>query len=90
MNRDFLSEFGPERHQNPEPPFVDGGILQSRDVMNYVEPTGPINRHNPGPGLRGGTNLGHDDNMGSTGDGAGGSPGLHGSNRGCCGSQGRY
>lgn len=67
-----------------------GGRATVRDVMNYAEPIGPINRHNPGPGLRGGTNVGNGPDMGGTGDGAGGYAGIGGSNHGCCGSQGRY
>lgn len=90
MGRDILSEYGPESMPDAEPGFVDGGIKQARDVMNYREPTGPINRHNPSPGLPGGTNVGQGPNMGATGDGGGGSPGLHGENKGYCGSQGRY
>lgn len=88
MGRDILSEYGPESAPRPEPGFVDGGVLSSRDVLNYQEPTGPINRHRPSPGLPGGTNVGHAQN-GGTGDGATGSPTIGGENLGNCGSQGR-
>ena len=68
----------------PQKPRASGGGAQvCRDVMNYKPPTGPIGIDRVGVGL-GGANLGNCGTQGSgvRGDGAGGSPGLHGENRG--------
>lgn len=85
MGRDILSGFGNDSGAGDKPRATSGGITRARDVMGYQPPTGPIGiNRTPGPGL-GGANLGCCGTQGGdgvSGDGAGGSPGLHGKNRG--------
>lgn len=85
MARDILSEYGPESPMNQKPRATNGGRMPVRDVMDYQPPTGPIGINRVGVGL-GGSNYGccgtQGNHHGVRGDGAGGSPGLHGENRG--------
>jgi hypothetical protein len=56
----------------------------------YSPPVGPINLHEPGPGLGGGTNIGQGQTFHDH-DGAVGHPGLEGgNNHGNSGSQGEH
>jgi len=68
---------------------TDGGKPYCKPIYNYKPPTGPIHQGGEGPGLRGGANVGHDQQAHGHG-GAIGSPGNHGVNHGNCGSQGRH
>ena len=81
MPRDILSGYGPESPMNQKARATNGGIMPERDVRNYRPPQGPTNINDPkGPGLHG-YNCGNANRpVGS--DGAGGSPGLGGANRG--------
>jgi hypothetical protein len=93
MARDILSEYGPDHHAPAHSPgssglTTDGGKPYCKPG-DYSPPAGPINQNSEGPGLRGGTNTGHDQKATSN-DGAVGSSGLHGSNLGNKGSQGSY
>lgn len=84
MPRDILSEYGNDTPNLQVARITKNGPEPERDVRNYRPPQGPIGIGNRGPGL-GGANLGNCGTQGqrsSTGDGAGGSPGLHGENRG--------
>lgn len=88
MARPILSEFGPDSYKPQAEPASCGGVLKARDVMNYQPPTGPINQKRPGPGLKGGTYLGEGPRF-MDHDPVTGSPGIHGTNYGNAGSQGR-
>lgn len=85
MAKDILGMYGPDSANPQTPSMKKNGPVAQRDVLNYQPPQGPIGiMRTPGPGL-GGANLGCCGTQGqrsSTGDGAGGSPGLHGENRG--------
>ncbi len=83
MARGILSEFGPDSPKPQASRASSGGVTRARDVMNYKPPAGPIGMGHTGPGL-GGANLGccGTQTGGVRGDGSGGSPGLHGENRG--------
>lgn len=91
MARDILGGFGPNSRQPQVAGVDDGGIFPDdvKDVMNYSPPQGPKNIMDPkSPGLHGvnqGTTNGPD-----RGGPHSGSPGIGGTNHGCCGSQGRY
>lgn len=91
MSRDILGGFGPNSSQPQASGVSRGGVLpgDTKDVNNYKPPQGPKNINDPhSPGLHG-SNKGitnGPDNGGSHS----GSPGLGGTNHGCCGSQGRY
>lgn len=67
----------------------EGGEVPVKDVRNYSPPQGPKGIMNPqSPGL-------HGDNKGITngpdsGGSHSGSPGLGGTNHGCCGTQGKH
>jgi len=70
---------------------MKGGIFpgETKDVNNYSPPCGPKNINDPhSPGLHG-KNQGTTNGPDSPGRESG-SPGLGGTNHGCCGSQGRY
>lgn len=84
MPRDILSEYGNDSGVGDKPRATSGGIKSARDVRNYQPPQGPIGISRVGVGL-GGHNCGPCGTQGpyeSTGDGASGSPGLGGKNRG--------
>jgi hypothetical protein len=86
MARGILGEYGPDANKPQAPRARSGGVTMKdkRDVMNYKPPTGPIGITRTGVGL-GGANLGNCGTQGpapSRGDGAGGSPGLHGDDEG--------
>ena len=84
MARGILSEYGPDANKPQAPRARGGGPTTARDVMNYKPPQGPIGISRVGVGL-GGANLGNCGTQGPSparGDGAGGSPGLHGDNEG--------
>ena len=84
MARPILSEYGPDAYKPQADRASSGGVKQARDVMGYKPPQGPIGIEHRSVGL-GGANLGNCGTQGpsaSTGDGAGGSPGLHGRNKG--------
>ena len=85
MARDILSGFGPDSSNPQVPRITKNGPVAVRGVNRYSPPQGPIGiDRTPGPGL-GGYNCGNSGSQGarhSTGDGAGGSPGLHGDNCG--------
>ena len=83
MARPILSEYGPDSSKPQASRATSGGVTRARDVMGYKPPTGPIGIGHVGPCL-GGANLGSCGTQtgGSRGDGGGGSPGLHGENRG--------
>ena len=86
MPRDILSEYGPDSNPPQRPSATNGGRMPVRDVMNYSPPQGPKNINDPkGPGLHG-HNCGIT-NRPTGSDGAAGSPGLHGTNRGNKGTQ---
>jgi hypothetical protein len=86
MTKDILSEYGPDSPADQKPRASNGGVMPVRDVRNYSPPQGPSGIMHEGIGL-GGSNTGHGQRH-SSGDRAG-SPGLHGTNHGNCGSQGR-
>ena len=84
MARPILSEYGPDANKPQAPRARSGGVTSARDVMGYKPPQGPIGISRTGVGL-GGANLGNCGTQGPSsdrGDGAGGSPGLHGDNEG--------
>lgn len=86
MGRDILSGFGPDSPANQKPRATSGGVMMSdkKGVNAYAPPQGPIGISRTGVGL-GGANLGccgTQGPSGARGDGASGSPGLHGKDRG--------
>lgn len=84
MPRDILSGFGPDSPSNQKARATSGGVMSARDVNAYATPQGPIGISHTGVGL-GGANLGCCGTQGPSsgrGDGASGSPGLHGKDRG--------
>jgi hypothetical protein len=90
MTRDILGEYGPGSDQPQASTASCGGVLpgETKDVMNYQAPQGP-------KGIMAGNTVGlHGRNSGNTNrptsTSAGGSPGIGGTNHGCCGSQGKY
>jgi hypothetical protein len=88
---DILSQYGPGTSQPQRPVSKCGGVLpgDTKDVRNYSPPMGPKGiTQSQSPGLHGSNagNTNGPDNGGSHG----GSPGLGGTNHGCCGSQGKY
>lgn len=89
MGRDILSEYGRGSSQPQRAPASSGGVTSAGDVNNYQPPQGPKGIMSPqGPGLHG-TNAGNT-NGPDRGGSHSGSPGLGGTNHGCCGSQGKY
>lgn len=83
MARDILNEYGPDSPMNQKPRATSGGVTTAKPC-DYSPPKGPIGIDHSGPGL-GGANLGNCGTQGPSsarGDGSGGSPGLHGKNRG--------
>jgi hypothetical protein len=90
MARDILGEYGRDTSQPQAAKASYGGVLpgQTKDVMNYKPPQGPRNIMDPkSPGLHG-----RNDGIANRPQGSqsSGSPGIGGTNHGCCGSQGRY
>lgn len=91
MTKDILNEFGSGSSQPQRASAGCGGVLpgQQKDVMGYKPPVGPKGINDPkAPGL-------HDDTVGThnrpmEGHTHSGSPGIGGTNHGCCGSQGKY
>ena len=94
MARPILSEYGPDAYKPQAPRAGCGGVTMKdkRDVMGYQPPKGPIGiTRTPSPGL-GGYNCGNAGTQGrynaqgdlynNTGEGATGSAGLGGKNRG--------
>jgi len=85
MPRDILSEYGNDSGAGNAPTAKSGGITSARDVMGYSPPKGPSNIMDPkSPGIHG-ANLGNCGTQGpsaSRGQGASGSPGLGGTNKG--------
>lgn len=91
MPREILGAYGPNTSQPQRPVATCGGVCEgeTKDVMNYKPPTGPKGIMAPqSPGLHG-SNAGNT-NGPDRGGSHSGSPGLGGTNHGCCGSQGRY
>lgn len=88
MARDILGEYGPESSQ-PQAGRASSGGKQSPKPIDYATPQGPKGIMNPqSPGLHG-SNAGNTNGPDSGGSHSG-SPGIGGTNHGCCGSQGRY
>jgi hypothetical protein len=84
MARGILSEYGNDTPKQQAPRITKNGPASDRDVNNYRPPQGPIGIGHSGPGL-GGVNLGNAGTQGKSScetDDSGGSPGLHGSNKG--------
>lgn len=84
MAKDILGMYGNDSSQPQKARASSGGVKQARDVMNYSPPKGPIGIDRVGVGL-GGANLGCCGTQGPSGDrgdGASGSPGLGGRNKG--------
>ncbi len=69
----------------------DGGKPEMRPVMNYQSPKGPTGQMRSAVGL-GGDDCGKSGTQGEakSSPSSSGSPGLGGTNHGCCGSQGRH
>jgi hypothetical protein len=91
MPRDILREYGRDTSQPQVSAVECGGVLPgyTKDVMNYKPPLGPKGIMDPkGPGIHG-SNHGNE-NGPDMGGSHSGSPGLGGTNHGCCGSQGKY
>lgn len=91
MTRDILREYGPETSQPQYASASCGGVLpgDEKDVMNYQAPRGPKGIMDPKtPGIHG-SNYGIQ-NGPDRGGSHSGSPGIGGTNHGCCGSQGKY
>lgn len=89
MARDILGGFGPNSSQPQASVASNGGQVPTKDVRNYQEPQGPKGIMDPkGPGLHGSNHgIGNGSNNGGSHSG---SPGIGGTNHGCCGSQGKY
>ena len=87
MARDILSEYGPDKASHDAGRATNGGQMPVRDVRNYAAPQGPKGIMQSGPGLHG-SNSGN--TRQPTGKSSSGSPGIGGTNHGCCGSQGRH
>lgn len=91
MTREILGGFGPNSRQPQAPTAECGGVCEGDtvDVRNYSPPQGPKNIMDPkSPGLHGGN---HGIVNGPRNGGPhSGSPGIGGTNHGCCGSQGKY
>ena len=87
MARDILSEFGPDMSgsRSVDNRASNGGQRPVRDVMNYSPPTGRAGS-TAGPGL-GGDSADKAEQFGCGCGSSSGSPGLHGTNHGVCGSQ---
>lgn len=90
MSKDILNEYGPNSSQPQSGSVRCGGVLpgDTKDVMGYAPPQGP-------KGIMAGNTVGlHGKNSGNanrpTSTADDGSPGIGGTNHGCCGSQGRY
>lgn len=91
MARPILPSYGRDTSQPQRGTAECGGVLPgyTKDVMDYKPPTGPRNIMDPkSPGLHG-ENKGNTNGPDSGGRHSG-SPGLGGTNHGCCGSQGKY
>src|SRR6266849_10755065 len=91
MTNDILSQYGPGTSQPQRGVISKGGVMpgDTKDVRNYQPPMGPKNIMDPkSPGIHG---MNHGIGNGCEYDTAkSGSPGLGGTNYGCCGSQGKY
>ncbi len=91
MPTDILSQYGPGTSQPQRGVISKGGVMpgDTKDVRNYQPPMGPKNIMDPkSPGIHG---MNHGIGNGCEYDTAkSGSPGLGGTNYGCCGSQGKY
>ena len=88
MGRDMLGEYGDESSQRQAQVIRKGGITSSKDLP-YSAPVGPKGiMGDQSPGLHGSNHgIGNGSDHGGSHSG---SPGLGGTNHGCCGSQGRY
>jgi hypothetical protein len=88
MARDILGSFGRDTSQPQAARASSGGVTSAKELP-YSPPQGPKGIMSPqSPGL-------HDDVPGNTsrpleGHHHSGSPGIGGTNHGCCGSQGKY
>jgi len=88
MARDILGEYGRDTSQPQVARASNGGQMTPKDVMNYKPPQGPRNIMDPkSPGLHGRNDGNVNRPQGAQ---SSGSPGIGGTNHGCCGSQGRY
>jgi hypothetical protein len=89
MARDILSEYGPDKNMKQAARATSGGktMADKVDVMGYKPPQGPKGIMQTGVGLHG-SNSGN--TRQPTAKSSSGSPGLGGTNHGCCGSQGRH
>jgi hypothetical protein len=86
---DILGGFGPNSSQPQASVASSGGYSNKRDINTYCPPQGPKGIMDPKtPGLHG-SNHGIE-NGPDMGGSHSGSPGIGGTNHGCCGTQGKH